>query len=76
MAGRARPYTARGIRRVPCSRCGAPSVHQWQVCANDNRFLGVCAACDVGLNALALRFMRVPGAARLLAAYRRRVGAA
>lgn len=67
--GRRKPYTSIGIRRIPCSRCAAPSVHQWQVCANDNRYLGVCLACDVALNRLALEFMRVPCAKVLLERY-------
>lgn len=67
--GRREPYTDIGIRRVPCARCGKPSAHQWQVCANGRRYLGVCAACDIGLNAVALEYMRVPGADELLAAY-------
>lgn len=39
--GRRPPYTARGIARVPCTRCGAPGVHQWQACANGRRFVVV-----------------------------------
>lgn len=69
VVGRRQPYTARGIGRVPCRRCGAPSFHQWQVCANGNRWLGVCVACDVALNRVALEFMRVPNAEALLATY-------
>lgn len=68
------PYTERGIRRIPCSRCGDPSRYQWQVCADGNQYRGVCEACDIGLNRLALEFMRIPNAAELLAAYERRVG--
>lgn len=67
--GRRTPYTARGIRRVPCVRCGKPSVHQWQACANGRWFVACCAACDVALNRLALRFFRIPNADALLAAY-------
>jgi hypothetical protein len=69
VSGRRAPYTERGISRVPCSRCSAPSRHQWQVCANGNRWLGICWPCDVALNRIALEFMRVPDADRLLAAY-------
>lgn len=67
--GRVKPYTQIGISRVPCSKCGAPSFHQWQVCANGRRFLGVCQPCDIDLNRLSLEFMRVPDAEALLAAY-------
>jgi len=57
--GRKKPYTDKGIGRVPCFRCGKPSVSQWQVCANDNRFLGVCKDCDIELNRLVLEFFRI-----------------
>lgn len=69
MIGRRKPYTALGIARVPCARCGKPSSQQWQVCANGNRWLGICWPCDVALNRLALEFMRVPNAETLMAAY-------
>jgi hypothetical protein len=69
VAGRRKPYTEAGIRRIPCSRCGKPAVHQWQVCANGNRYLGCCAECDVEMNRLALEFMRVPNADELLKRY-------
>ena len=73
--GRRTPYTVRGIRRVPCLRCGAPSRYQWQICALDRVFKGVCAECDVALNAMVLDFFGVPGRAALLARYRKRVAA-
>jgi hypothetical protein len=71
-AGRKKPYTQIGISRVPCSRCAKPSRFQWQVCANDNRWLGVCTDCDIELNRVALDFMRVPNGEALLAAYEAR----
>lgn len=71
--GRRKPYTERGIRRVPCSRCGRPSEHQWSACANGNRYVGICGPCDVALNRLALEFMGIPDAELLLAAYAARV---
>ncbi len=73
--GRVKPYTERGISRVPCSRCGKPSRYQWQVCANDRRFLGVCEECDIGLNRVALEFMGVPNSKELMLAYRAKVEA-
>jgi len=56
--GRKTPYTQIGIRRLPCARCGATSTSQWQVCANGNRYLGICRACDVALNEVVLTFFR------------------
>jgi hypothetical protein len=69
MIGRKKPYSERGINRVPCARCGKPSQHQWNCCALDNRWLGVCTECDIKLNADTLAFFRVPDAAGVLAAY-------
>lgn len=70
MEGRRKPYTPRGIQRVPCARCGAPSVHQWQCCANGNRWMGLCLDCDIGLNEAALNYIKHPQRKRLMAAYR------
>ena len=68
--GRLKPYTDTGIGRVPCSRCSAPSVYQWQVCANGNRWLGVCQRCDLELNRRVLRFFKVPGHEKLMQVYK------
>lgn len=64
---RREPYTAEGIKRVPCVRCGMPSAFQWQVCADGRAFRAVCAQCDVALNKVVLAFMLhpdVPGVIR------------
>lgn len=50
------PYTVIGIRRIPCFRCGEPSVHQWQICSDNHVFRGVCNDCDIALNRLILEF--------------------
>lgn len=78
MSGRSRrkPYTERGIRRVPCRRCGSPSRFQWQVCADGNIFRGLCEKCDVALNHLVLHWMRDPDADQKVAAYARQRGMA
>lgn len=68
--GRRQPYTARGIRRVRCFRCGGPGHAQWQICADDRRYRVVCLECDVALNRLVLRWMRFPAWRTMLAAYR------
>ena len=71
--GRRKPYTAIGIRRLKCVRCGQRAEHQWDCCANGNRKVPVCLDCDVRLNAVVLAFMRIPGHARLMRVYRRKV---
>lgn len=71
--GRRKPYTAIGIRRLPCFRCGEPARFQWNVCADGNLFRPLCAACDIALNELVLRWMDHPDLDRLLAAYEERV---
>lgn len=72
--GRRRPYTARGVRRLPCFRCGARASQQWSVCADGNLFRPVCDSCDVALNDLTLRFMGDPQRRAKMAAYRERMG--
>ena len=57
---RRKPYTKKGIKRVPCGRCDAPSHSQWQICALDNRYKGLCVDCDIGLNRLVLGFIGIP----------------
>jgi len=57
---RKKPYTERGINRVPCTRCGSPSVHQWQICADGNQYRGVCERCDIQLNDYVMSFMKIP----------------
>lgn len=69
---RAKPYTVRGLARVPCAHCGDPSAHQWQLkacAAGPGGWFGVCIPCDMALNAMVLRFLRRPNADQLLAAY-------
>lgn len=58
--GRREPYTAAGITRLPCFRCGEPSVHQWQVCADKRLFRPLCLACDIALNRLVLEWAGDP----------------
>lgn len=48
--GRREPYTERGIKRVPCVRCGKPSSFQWRICCSG--WSAVCADCDVSINAM------------------------
>ncbi len=71
--GRKTPYTERGISRVPCARYGHASVHQWQICANDRRYLGACADCDLEVNQWALTFFRVPNGAEIYEDYKFKV---
>jgi hypothetical protein len=42
---------------VPCARCGESSHYQWNICADKNRPRGICADCDVKLNAMVMRWM-------------------
>ena len=69
---RREPYTALGIGRVPCQRCGAPSHQQWAVCANDNLFMGVCLRCDMKLNRMVLRFFGFDDEVGIMARYKER----
>ena len=68
---RREPYTALGMRRVRCCRCGGQAVHQWQACADRNNFRPLCLDCDIALNALVLEWMGDPNAAAKVARYER-----
>lgn len=68
--GRRQPYTAAGIRRLPCFRCGNPARHQWQVCADGGLFRPICLQCDITLNEITLHWMGDPDAAAKVQAYR------
>jgi len=58
--GRFEPYTEAGVRRVPCARCGKPGHACWNICADSvgsrTRYRALCAACDVALNVLVMRW--------------------
>lgn len=56
---RRKPYTEIGLSRVPCLRCGHPSAQQWQICSLGSKWSGVCTKCDVELNTLVLKYMRI-----------------
>ena len=70
---RTKPYTAIGIKRVPCSRCGKPSHASWQACADGRQYRGLCVDCDIRLNSLAMRFMRIPDFEKKIIAYAARM---
>ena len=73
--GRKKPYTARGIVRLPCARCGTrPALFQWNCCANANRWMPLCADCDVDLNRRTLEWlMGKQAAVPYIKAYKARV---
>lgn len=57
---RTKPYTAQGIEKVPCIRCGSLAYHQWQVCADNRYFRPLCLKCDHALNRLVLKWAGDP----------------
>lgn len=66
---RRKPYSSAAIHRVPCVRCGAPSAHQWQVCADGNTYRGTCIDCDIGMNTLVMRYVFGDAAEPKITAY-------
>lgn len=59
---RREPYTAIGIKRIPCSRCGSkPSHASWNICADKVggkvQYRALCVECDIGMNRLAMAFV-------------------
>lgn len=68
------PYTADGIKRVPCARCGKrPSSQQFQVCADGNQYRALCVICDVDLNRMVLRWLGLANAEELIEQYENRM---
>lgn len=57
---RTKPYTALGIARAECVRCGEPAFHQWQVCADRRYFRALCLDCDIDLNRMVLQWANDP----------------
>lgn len=70
---RKKPYSAIGIKRLKCFRCGEQAKQQWQVCADDNTYRPICDDCDIALNELVLRFMGDKDAGKKMAAYRQKM---
>lgn len=54
---RKKPYTAIGIKRLNCIRCGGKASAQWQICSDNNIYRPVCTDCDAALNRLVLAFL-------------------
>ncbi len=67
--GRKKPYTERGINRIPCTGCGKPSAQQWQICCLGNEWHGVCNACDYRMNAMVLSVLSYPNRSNILDRY-------
>ncbi len=57
--GRRTEYTERGLRRLPCVRCGHKATQQWRTCA-DGLWRPICTECDIKLNQKTLWFMGDP----------------
>ncbi len=74
MSDRLEPYTRRGLKRIPCAKCGEPSAYQWQICADGNVYRGICAEHDIELNTMVMRWMFGDTKETEIEAYRKRVG--
>lgn len=74
---RTHAYTAFGLNRLRCRRCGGKATEQWMLrpCATGRKqWHPLCTECDVELNRIAMDFVRLPDADELLAAYRKKKG--
>jgi len=67
------PYTAIGIVKLKCIRCGRPAKYQWQICSDGNNYRPLCGNCDAAINRLVLRWMKHPNASKLISEYDKRV---
>lgn len=56
---RLRPYTEIGVKRLKCFRCDNRAAQQWQICADGNEYRPICSQCDVELNELVMKFMKM-----------------
>lgn len=54
---RLKPYTAIGIMRLKCFRCGQPARTQWNICADLGQYRPLCVNCDISLNRATLQYM-------------------
>lgn len=63
------PYTAIGILRKKCIRCGNPAHVQWQICSDGNNYRPLCLDCDIDLNAMVLKWAKHPHAVQLSIEY-------
>jgi len=70
--GRRKPYTAAGIVRLKCARCGKPAHAQWSCCAL-GLHIPICRTCDVELNRMVLRWLRHWRADEIAAEYEQMV---
>lgn len=70
--GRAKPYSLAGIRRCRCRRCGKAASAQWSICANGNRQVPICTACDIALNRMVLTWLGADRVDDRMAIYERR----
>lgn len=70
MVGRAKPYTAIGVRRLFCARCKIQKARfQWSACANQHKFVPVCADCDIYINSVFLELCDIPDRKILMEKY-------
>jgi hypothetical protein len=68
---RMKPYTAIGIRRLKCIRCGKRAVHQWQICSDGNQYRPICLECDIEMNEMVLKWIGFPDWAEKMDKYRK-----
>lgn len=66
---RRKPYTALGLARMPCVRCGARASSQWQICADGRVYRPVCNDCDRALNRMVLEWAGFSDVDEKMAAY-------
>jgi hypothetical protein len=69
LTGRRKPYTKRGLRRLPCTRCGDPASRQ-VIFPIDGLWKPVCTKCEEDLNVVCLVFMGDPDIDAKIESYR------
>lgn len=78
VAGRHKSYTARGIKRLPCSvkGCTNKAHAEWRICADGNLARPICRKHDVAINETIMRYVFGNDREMDLARYRQKVLAA
>ena len=70
---RTKPYTAIGIKRKKCIRCGKQAATQWQICSDGNQYRPLCTDCDIELNKTVLEFMGFKNSEKMIENYKLKI---
>jgi DTW domain-containing protein YfiP len=70
---RTKPYTAQGIKRKKCIRCGKQASYQWNICSLGKSYWPVCITCDILLNELVLDWLKWTDRKEIIKKYKEKI---